>query len=463
MSPNTESEELARRIVGCMPAGSYEMGALVRLFSIEATTSVPTAAVTCRVRPRLLINPDFVRDYCRTDEHLFLLVLHELYHVLLGHTRLYPRPTLLHNIAFDAIINASICRRLHAPEHRGFFEVANPALTLPSVLLRPPEGWPEDPHYEGPTREIRGFVRRLYPPQKPGGGFPAISMPTYGELLALLRAEAGALGGFILLGNHQEGGEDGEEVDTGLLSEIIREVAGHWPMPNQPGSAGGDGGQLRTRVGVPVTPPPHPRKVFARILRRVLQRSEAAQPRRGTSPLEAITGMGVIPNGGDRTAAARRLLGLPSTLWQQNGLLPTPAHEALGTTHVYFDVSGSMSSLIPHLLGVLRPHVRRGEARVFQFSTSVVPMPLSDLAAGRVSSTGGTDINAVLRHALATTGLRRMLILTDGITGTPEPRLQAEAQIQRIRVHVVLPAESGFREHLEGLAASIKVLPPLRS
>ena len=36
------------------------------------------------------------------DEHLFLLVMHELHHVLLGHTRLFPRASRAHNIAFDA-------------------------------------------------------------------------------------------------------------------------------------------------------------------------------------------------------------------------------------------------------------------------------------------------------------------------------------------------------------------------
>jgi hypothetical protein len=42
--------------------------------------------------PRLLINPQFVEAHAATPERLLMLVMHELHHVLLGHTRL---PTAL--------------------------------------------------------------------------------------------------------------------------------------------------------------------------------------------------------------------------------------------------------------------------------------------------------------------------------------------------------------------------------
>ena len=86
-----ESRELEERIISCLPAATFEMETLCRLTGIEADSEISTAAVECTQRPRLLVNPDFVRKRCRADEHLFLLVMHELYHIILAHTTLYPR------------------------------------------------------------------------------------------------------------------------------------------------------------------------------------------------------------------------------------------------------------------------------------------------------------------------------------------------------------------------------------
>ena len=81
----------------------------------------------------MLVNPDFVAEHCVRDEHLFLLVMHELWHVLLGHTTLYARPTAAHNIAFDAIINAGLARQHPEAAYRGFFEALNPVDSFPGA------------------------------------------------------------------------------------------------------------------------------------------------------------------------------------------------------------------------------------------------------------------------------------------------------------------------------------------
>src|SRR4051794_16257286 len=111
MQMSTTNDLIVARVLNAVPAASYEMGALLSVLRIEVTTEVPTACVSCERRPVLRINPEFVETWCRTDEHLFLLVMHELHHVLLGHTRLFRRTTVAHNIAFDAVINAMLCRR----------------------------------------------------------------------------------------------------------------------------------------------------------------------------------------------------------------------------------------------------------------------------------------------------------------------------------------------------------------
>ncbi|MBC8098974.1 MAG: hypothetical protein H7Y11_05990, partial [Armatimonadetes bacterium] len=218
----TESAVMMRRLISCLPASRFEMETFCRLAGVEVTRAVPTAAVECKRRPRLLMNPDFVAKYCQRDEHLFLLVMHELWHVMLAHTRMYPRMTTAQNIAFDAIINAGLMREFHSPEYMGFFDALNPADKFPGCLLRPPVGWPHDPQYPdnlGPagTKEL---LVRLYPP----GNLWFYDPPMYEEVLRLL-LQAGVLGDMpLLLGNHDE-----ETEHDPIMKDIMKQIRGRWP------------------------------------------------------------------------------------------------------------------------------------------------------------------------------------------------------------------------------------------
>ena len=61
---------LAERILDAFPSGSYAVAGLLRLLDIVETTDVPTAAVECKVQPRMLINPQFVEQHAATSEKL---------------------------------------------------------------------------------------------------------------------------------------------------------------------------------------------------------------------------------------------------------------------------------------------------------------------------------------------------------------------------------------------------------
>ena len=134
--------DLALRLFNALPAGAYEVTALLSLLRVEESRDVPTAAVTCERRPVLKLNPDFLAEHCASDEHLFLLVMHELHHVLLGHTRLFARPTRAHNVAFDAVINSLLCARFPSPAHVSFFLRIYGEETGALRLLAPPDGRP---------------------------------------------------------------------------------------------------------------------------------------------------------------------------------------------------------------------------------------------------------------------------------------------------------------------------------
>jgi len=194
-----EGRLLADRVRQCVPLRHPAFGKLLQLLSIEATDAVPTAAVTVGARSRLLINPAFVAERCRTDAHLSMLVMHELYHVLLGHTRMYRRPTLAANWAFDCVVNAQLCRLHPDVEFTSFFS-ANAAPEGLWSLIGPPAGWPASPRY---ASGVLGDVhRRLYDD----------AGATTAELFALLERVAVALdpdGAGHLLGNHGGGPEGG--------------------------------------------------------------------------------------------------------------------------------------------------------------------------------------------------------------------------------------------------------------
>ena len=322
-------QDLAERLVRSLPAASYELEMLCRVAGIEWSRTIPTAAVTCGERTRLLVNPDFVAQHCPLDEHLFLLVMHELWHVLLAHTRLYARPTPAHNVAFDAIINAGLAREHPAPEYLEFFERLNPPDAFPGLLLRPPIGWPNEPQYPsiGPKGTER-VLHALYPP--PGG---EVFEPTYGEILQLL--EKGGGGGEpetgdgerdgtsgsrgeraatpTLLGDHDElDGEarDRAAIDDDLFGDVVRRIVAKWPPPPFPLGGRDAGSDLRNTWGAVLDPPAHDvRHAFAAVLRRSLGTRHGAFRRRTRIEVPTVSGVGVLPNARDRLAPARRLLG----------------------------------------------------------------------------------------------------------------------------------------------------------
>jgi len=462
-----ESLLLARRLLTCLPAATFEMETLCRLAGVKASRQIPTAAVECVYRPRLLLNPDFVEKHCKRDEHLFLLVMHELWHVILAHTRLYPRMTAAHNIAFDAIINAGLSRQFPGPEYRGFFEVLNPADQFPGLLLRPPVGWPTKPQYPdvGPPG-TRRILERLYPAQNSR----RVPPPFYEEILNLLRKFIEENGGIIvwiepfLLGDHDDPTRDQSALSNPLFSDMLRRMVNSWPPPPfalTGRGAGGEKSDWHSALG-PTTE--EARRIFARTLRHCLGPVEGRQRRRTRTPSPGIAGLSVLPNPRDRLAPARRLLGAPDTLWNQPGIVKARVPEKPSKAHVYLDVSGSMIELLPHLLGLILPYVASGQADVFQFSTLVEHLSLTQLRQGQLQTTGGTDINCVLEHLLRTSPtVRRALVLTDGYTGAPANNLAESVLEGNLRLYAIMPAESAWLDDLREITTSITVLPATRT
>ena len=112
--------------------------AVLKVLRIEFTDTVPTLAVTCEARPRLLVNLAFVGEHCRTEAHVKAVICHEFLHVLLRHTERFTTLTPAEHLALDAVINAIIHRSLGPGLQRDDEPLLRRASVGIARLLRPP-------------------------------------------------------------------------------------------------------------------------------------------------------------------------------------------------------------------------------------------------------------------------------------------------------------------------------------
>ena len=127
--------------------------AVLKVLRVEFTDTVPTLAVTCEQRPRLLVNLAFVREHCRTEAHVKAVVCHEFLHVLLRHTERFTALTRPEHLAVDAVINAIIHRSL-GPDYSGMMSRYYADERGVARLLRPPTLRGAGSHAEGRTGAV---------------------------------------------------------------------------------------------------------------------------------------------------------------------------------------------------------------------------------------------------------------------------------------------------------------------
>ena len=438
MTHAAASDELVRRVLDAVPARSHALGALLSLFRVEASTAVPTACVTCERRPVLRVNPSFVAAHCRSDAHLFVLVMHELHHVLLGHTRLFPRVTPAHNLAFDAVVNALLCARFPEEAYTSFFTGIYGREKGPLRLLAPPGRPVVRP------RNLEALHEALYEGRATADEvFHAIVKEV--QLLAIPIDK--------LLGSH--GGADGRWGTEGpadpLVVDAIRRIVEKWPPPRDPIRGRSLADALKSMT---LTPGDASGAVLRAARKALLGAADRGRrtSRRADGPRPAEV---PLPDPRDRRAGIARALGSTPVLYRSE--LVDRRGRQDGAAHVYLDVSGSMDAWIEELYGALARLSRHLAPDVHLFSTRVETVPLRALKDGARTTTGGTDVRCVLEHALRGRA-RRVLIVSDGYVGEAPPDLARAVRARGVEVRVLL-TPGGFRRDLEPLAARIEELP----
>ena len=462
---NPQLASVRNRILNVLPAASFQMQKLLGLLDIEFSETVPTAAIECTSTPRLLLNPDFLAKHCQGDGDLFLLVMHELHHVILGHTRLFPRLTGLDNIVFDVVINAMLCRQFHATVGVGLFTNFYDWSKFPERLLRPPPGWP---HADRKTalaglskKEARVFQALYY-----SDGSDITYFDLYRLLLkhckvVLVRGD-GDFEDVPLLGSH------GEVDDTGhpLVQEILRDIVGGWPPPPVRISGRDEGTKPQPWLF------PEERdagKIYRSALHSLLIRCGILSGS-GRAPLKlerepvVTVAETFLPQARDRRAPAlRRTLGVAPLLYRTVNTVIRPRPKPVPVAHVYLDISGSMTDTLPFITHALRRPLHEGGIRLFGFSTIVSEIPFRQLAGKLIDNTRGTDINAVLRHLAGISPAacpRRVLLLTDGYVGRPaKHHLEC---LRHVQFDTGLTGNQAFSNDLQNWTR-ITALPSLES
>ena len=411
---------ISDRILDSFPSGSYALGALLRLMDIAESDEVPTAAVECQLQPRLLINPEFVEEHAETPEKLLMLVMHELHHVLLGHTTLFPAVTMVHNFVFDCVINGLISRMFPGDEFTSFLTNYYSGKRFPECLLRPPAQW--DGSYvsrmPGGILSLTGAARRAA--AEVYRGLYSDSGATYSEVYEILPGlvDEGAAGAIPLLGGHREGGaaEGGLEGRSPVLFDVVRSIVEQWPQPPDP-IRGRSLSDILNEETVKARRIPSNRAILRGLFSKIADRSRGGSIRRNTvDPVQVPSPIPAF----DRKSTVLRAIGIQPLFY--SGTVPLRRRVPSGKkVHVYADVSGSMNGIKDALYGAILDSQEFVHPALHLFSTKVVDISLKEMRQGLVRSTGGTDIACVAEH-MAKNGVRRACILTDGWVGKPQGR-----------------------------------------
>jgi hypothetical protein len=398
----------------------FAVRAVLKVLRVEFTETVPTLAVTCETRPRLLVNLAFLKKHCRTDQHVKAVICHEFLHVLLRHTERIAAFSPAEHVAFDAVINAIIHRELGA-DYSEFMSRYYAKEKGVRRLLRPPP--PLIPRHGSRSTPLSPVVRAW------GSLYAGLLIADDIADLArdLLDPDGATSTSTFLIGSHDhtEFVSELPEVLQEALDQALKSMngSGIWRSPNGRGV-----GANAYRAAIPGVSEgvQRWRRETLEVLRRHLLPDPKAV-RHDTRPLHFTV---PVLSPGDRRATLRALWSplLPEALWSTEQRLRG------GTAQVYLDVSGSMNAEMPLVIGLLARLGSFIRKPLWAFSDVVAKAKIVN---GRLlaDTTGGTSMACVLEH-IAETRPAAAVVVTDGYIETLSPALIAG--VRGTRLHVIV-------------------------
>jgi len=365
----------------------------------------------------LWFNKEFLREYVSTPECLLFVILHELLHKIRGDilTRMNRADLLeqktLANIAFDLSINSfliknyfnkkpvALLKKLYADSQEVLLKVLSP----PELLSRTLESREND----------RGKIQKEIK-EKLTETLPEKNSELADTVLDLYYAawfkdtSVSALYEIIL--------RIAELLHYRFAEDILITLIGH-----HNGSDNGEWSKwFKKRFGVYSN--------FAGYSEKVEEIKIFPQEKKFSALINAIkkaitvdfrhpaTREQFLPETGLVPFPGRKEIFMLSSGWRPlyypNPTFKTDCDE--WKTHIYIDVSWSTSDYWHILYGMIIALKELVGSPVYGFSNKVFPLALEDLKHGRVLTTGGTDLDCVIEHAIKNK-FRKILVITDGL------------------------------------------------
>jgi len=432
-----KKSEIIDILAGNIPA----LGALLRVTDIQASTSITTACVTNRGAPVIMYNPEFVNKHCKTKAHMAMLLLHEIYHVLLGHT-MAKAITPTDNLIADAIINAMICMQYQSFGFQSFFMDLYDKKEMPAAFLRPK------------SRPARFWQRRKY------NQLYTVMGLSWEDIKDTLHEHKDATEDVILLGDHSGTNAGGsvmpdvilDGIAGGVLEDIESEVnkqqqkriqklqhqkwnqeyaarsGSYTYSSDEQKEAARKAKELISKIEEEISQiksAGSSASIFVRLLKKRLniskRKKELEEELRKVaqqsiySKLEVkLKGMfpkipetSVLPNYRNR----RAIVSLVSE--QYNPFFQNPLRaKDFGAVTIYIDVSGSMNGFISTIYKLACNCKDFLEEKIYLFSNDVRGITKDELLKGVIKTTGGTD-DVFLTHALDH-NKKKIMVFTDG-------------------------------------------------
>lgn len=371
--------------------------------------------------------PEFFEQHANTPDRVKDVVMHELMHPILGDMN--RDMGWLPNIAGDIVINAMLYNlKLASCE---FMKAYYPANEAPWCLLRP---------QSNPPKEVLGIYASVYSSEfKSTWKLDQLGMRCENpfEIMRALQTiypeGIDIFGDWLLLGNHTGGEptktEDGEYIPpevwgvpgevTGDVAEICEEMADEM--------AGGGWGGTAADMAVRILR--SKKRIKTQLLRGFDTQNVANKLKQYYRGI--VHSRSMVPTTVSRNEAAKIAMGAPPLFYRKK--IPTEHMLQKRGVAMYLDVSGSVYPYLPAILGIFK-NLADEISAVYCFSNQVVEIAKEDFIAGRIKTTGGTDFNCIIDHAVEKKH-EKILVFSDGDAHADEKhRALARREIKKMGI-----------------------------
>ena len=122
----------------------------------------------------------------------------------------------------------------------------------------------------------------------------------------------------------------------------------------------------------------------------------------------------LLPNNPSSMDLILMSAGIPPLLWRSKKYTTVYDKQLLP---IYLDVSGSTYSYLPDIIKMIVNASKEIDS-VWGFSNKIAKHTIDQLKEGKINSTGGTDFNCIIEHAIEN-NFKHIVVITDGYAGVP--------------------------------------------